>query len=695
MPKLDVAFQLSANADGMAAGVAKADRELAKVGASAKATSTEFRQAAKLTEELRTPTEKYAQTISRLDGFLQKGLVTQEVYGRAVAKAEAELSSATSSMDKMAASASRVERVVNGTSDAVRGIADATKSVSDAGIAVIKFGKDIAYTYVQWRLFNALKNPAGWKDFAVGALKSAAAARTFILAAKALGIGLALGGGAAGTAAGAVLGLTNPLIGASLLTLNLGRAFLGAKDRALEMAEAARTGATSIEELNNTLGTVQARQIDNLAFAMDELDASATRSDKAFSGLSDTFVAPFLGAFAAIRSGMAGMENGFASTIDGIASITGPIGQALAPFGTLIGTIAEGALKLVGVLGQVVGAVLKVGGIITQVVLSPVIVGFANFADTIRAGMNSAFSAVTSFFDGFDKRLERFRQFMSKVPVIGGAFAGGKPAAAAGGQPAAMESVAEGAKAVEMEMEAVSSAVASQERQLSSAIEKASEYGQVGFDAAVQYQEQLRSLERQLDAGILNETSFGDAADDARKKFEGQIEAIRDRNKALAAQADEDRKADQAQQQAMTRATDSFFKNTKAASEYGQAGVMAAHQYEVGLTDLNKQLEDGRINEETYGREAGKLGDQFGLQMEAISLQRTQMDALSGRSNEALKVGDIRSSEGISAYMALATGREDPAVAEYRKSNEKLSAIIQELRAQNVSPAVILGGAEG
>jgi hypothetical protein len=302
---------------------------------------------------------------------------------------------------------------------------------------------------------------------------------------------------------------------------------------------------------------------------------------------------------------------------------------------------------------------------------------------------------VTAFFDGFDKRLQQFRQFMSKVPVIGGAFAGGAQPQSASAGPAAMQDVAQGAAAVETEMEAVSAAVASQERQLSSAIEKASEYGQAGFDAAVQYQEELRSLERQLEAGILNETSFGDAADEARKKFEGQVEAIRARNKAVADQAAEDRKAEQSQQQAMTRATDAFFKSTKAADEFGQAGVIAAHQYEVGLTNLNKQLEDGRINEETYGREAGKLGEQFDLQMEAVSLQRKQMDALSGRSSEALKVGDIRSSEGMATFLSLASGREDPAIEEYRKSNEKLQRIIEELRSQNVSPAVILGGAEG
>ena len=79
----------------------------------------------------------------------------------------------------------------------------------------------------------------------------------------------------------------------------------------------------------------------------------------------------------------------------------------------------------------------------------------------------------------------------------------------------------------------------------------------------------------------------------------------------------------------------------------------------------------------------------------ASEFKREATRALGSRSMEALKVGDIRSSEGISAYMALATGREDPAVAEYRKSNETLLKLLREAEKQNNAPAVILGGAEG
>ena len=69
------------------------------------------------------------------------------------------------------------------------------------------------------------------------------------------------------------------------------------------------------------------------------------------------------------------------------------------------------------------------------------------------------------------------------------------------------------------------------------------------------------------------------------------------------------------------------------------------------------------------------------------------IQALGGKSNEALKANDLRSSEGMSQFIALATGREDPAIAEYRKQNEKLQQIVAELRALQQQPVDMLGAA--
>jgi hypothetical protein len=711
--KLDLAFQVTANADGMAAGVARADRELAKVGASSKATAAEFRQAAKITQELRTPTEKYADTIGKLDSMLQKGLLTQEVYGRAVSKADAELKAATSSADQMAKQAGIAERVINGLSNAIRGVGDATKSVADAGISVIAFGKDIAWTAIQWKIFSAIRNPAGLKDFAIGALKGAMTARTMILAAKALGVGLAVSGGAAGTTAAALLGLSNPMIGATLLAFNLGKSFLAAKDRALEMAAAITQGTVTLEQLNAELGQVQAQQVDNLAFSMEEATAAGERSGKAFSGLGDVFVTPFVGAFAAIQSGMAGLTNGISSVVEGITSVLSPIAETLAPVLTLIGTLVEFVLKLVGVFGQLLGAVLKVAGAAIRVFLSPFIVGWSNFVEMIRQGMGSVFSYISGFFDKLDGRIQKFYSFMSKVPLIGRAFASGpsSSSAAASGPAAAMEETASAAESADEEMKAAEDTMRRIQEQSNAASSAAVEFGQAGFDAAAQYQQELRALQSQFEAGMFNEAELAARAEEAKKKYDEQIDSIRERNKALAEQAEEDRKAEQDQQAAMTRQTDAFFAATKNAEQFGEAGKRAADQYMQGLMDLNEQLRDGRINEEQYNREADKLKGKFDSQTDAMKkaqeigedvakkqeeidkIQADKAAALGGKSNEALKANDIRSSEGMAQFIALATGREDPAIEENRKTNAKLEEIRKELAALQQQQVDILGAA--
>ena len=618
--KLDLAFQLTANADGMAAGVAKADRELSQVGASAKATSAEFRQAAKITAELRTPTEKYADTIGKLDKMMQKGLLSQDVYGRAVAKADAELQAATSTMDEMASKAGIAERVVNGLSGAIGGIGDATKSVADAGVSVIKFGKDIAWTYAEWKLFSALKNPASLKDFAISALKGAMAARTMILAAKALGVSLALGGGAAGTAAAAVLGLSNPLIGGALLALNLGKAFLNAKDRALEMAAGITAGTVSLEALNTEMGQLQAQQVDNLAFAMEEATAAGERSQSAFAGLADVFVTPFVGAFAAIQSGLAGFTDGISGVVEGVTSILSPIAQVFAPIATLVGTLVEGVLKLAGVLGETLGIVLKVAGAVVQTFLSPFIVGLTNVVEAIRGGMNAAFGYIGEQIDWASQKIKDFYAYMSKVPIIGRAFASGE-------QP--MAQAAAGA-------------------------------GQSSTDAGTATQDNLNAEMEMYKARLQNEQAIADA-----------------RKKAAVDQSDlemEMHKARLANEQAIA---DAKGKDAKDQMALDQEIYSARRANEQAIAEADFQRQE-------------KVAEK---QAEIDKFTAERMSSLGGKSNESLKATDVRSSEGMSQFIALATGREDPAIAEYRKQTQKLEELKAELRALGQQQVDILGAA--
>lgn len=80
-------------------------------------------------------------------------------------------------------------------------------------------------------------------------------------------------------------------------------------------------------------------------------------------------------------------------------------------------------------------------------------------------------------------------------------------------------------------------------------------------------------------------------------------------------------------------------------------------------------------------------------QKQIDELDAGRIRELGGKSNEALKANDVRSSEGMAQFIALATGREDPAIEEYRKQTRKLDELKAELRALQNQPVDILGGA--
>ena len=88
------------------------------------------------------------------------------------------------------------------------------------------------------------------------------------------------------------------------------------------------------------------------------------------------------------------------------------------------------------------------------------------------------------------------------------------------------------------------------------------------------------------------------------------------------------------------------------------------------------QQEAERIEKQRLDKISG-LNEQYAERSEEIEANR--LDALSRQNQEALQVNDLRSG-GISQFLALATGREDPAVAEARAQRKELEKIAAEIR---------------
>jgi hypothetical protein len=204
-----------------------------------------------------------------------------------------------------------------------------------------------------------------------------------------------------------------------------------------------------------------------------------------------------------------------------------------------------------------------------------------------------------------------------------------------------------------------------------------------------------------------------------RAKMERERQARADAaTKSSEKLAEEDAKADEAIQKAASGQAAAFQKLTESASDFGAAGEAAAQEYRDELIRLTSQLDAGMINETTFDQEADKLKDKFKAtadkvkedikDKEGATKSNESMDKAVGKasefkgenaallgtkSKEALQANDIRSSEGIGQFMALATGRDDPALVEYRKQTSTLMQLLAEQRAQRVENATILGRA--
>jgi hypothetical protein len=114
-------------------------------------------------------------------------------------------------------------------------------------------------------------------------------------------------------------------------------------------------------------------------------------------------------------------------------------------------------------------------------------------------------------------------------------------------------------------------------------------------------------------------------------------------------------------------------------------GVRQAQEYEKRLKEEQRQRVDDITRRE--------LEAQAQIEQRVADVEAQRLSGLQRRNNEPLRAADIRSSEGIGQFLALATGREDPAVAEARKQTNEIVGLRQDLRELQAQKAEIMGGA--
>jgi hypothetical protein len=280
---------------------------------------------------------------------------------------------------------------------------------------------------------------------------------------------------------------------------------------------------------------------------------------------------------------------------------------------------------------------------------------------------------------------------------------------------------------------------------LNQAIAESAQFGQAGFDAALQFQTALQKLQAQAEAGILNENAYQQEVDKATAAYRSQIDTIKE------AAAEEERKAEAARRSAEAaieadqKRADAVLERQRIDSEFGgdskraeaaknvlaieneiaraeaelrnarDAGDQdaanaaaariaqldqvaakerdiasgAAQQREEADRKAMQAVEERKRAEEQKAKQVAALEEQYAER--AADIEADRLDALSRRSNEALTGNDLRSSAGASQFLALASGREDPAVEEYRKQLRELQDIKREIARANAAPVEIAG----
>jgi hypothetical protein len=131
-----------------------------------------------------------------------------------------------------------------------------------------------------------------------------------------------------------------------------------------------------------------------------------------------------------------------------------------------------------------------------------------------------------------------------------------------------------------------------------------------------------------------------------------------------------------------------------AARKARDADAKAAREAAAADAKAKKDAEAAKKRQDDAAKKAepvqSKIDDK---QKDIADITAERAAALGGKSNEALKANDLRSGEGMAQFLALASGREDPAIAEYRKQTQKLDEIRGELRALQQEKVDILGAA--
>jgi hypothetical protein len=381
--------------------------------------------------------------------------------------------------------------------------------------------------------------------------------------------------------------------------------------------------------------------------ALEPLATVGRALSSAFDALSQTFSRSFdavnsvigsVGRFLQFEGSIAAVSRALSAVASTVAETLSPIFERLSEIGQRVGAILSAAFEQLGSffasfasstvtrIGEVISTLLEVTGISDTV---------AAVAERIGEVFGSAYDIVSGVVSTIGGLIERVLKFAEDWLGITATIA--EPVQATI-EVDAGDTIAD----LIAENKELGKVIDGITKSVSDAINESAQFGQAGFDAALQYQQSIDDLKEKLSAGLFNEETFRIEAEKAKVAFDAELKRIEE-DASLEVQITENAT------KTLAGIDEAISKAIEKATEFGEEGFSAALSIQNALTPLKEQFDRGIINEESVRQGVAKANAEYEKQLEAIKKTRDEqakaveddkkrIDSLLGVTNAAGKV---------------------------------------------------------
>jgi hypothetical protein len=326
--------------------------------------------------------------------------------------------------------------------------------------------------------------------------------------------------------AAALQGIEDPALRAALATETLGKAGL----TLLPGFNAIGESEEALRRFSATISEIDRDRIGSLGQAFDNVKTS-------LAGLGQSTLLPFAGI-------VDGVANLFADFIGTVTRLAQAIGLVLTPvldgLGFAFGVLSDGLAAVNGLFDYLTGSNQKTAAAVGELraeMEEPLEAGFAKEFEKTLQGINSGVSqaiddSVRFGAAGFDAALEYQNAIARlKEQLDAGLFneeTFRREAAKAGEAfKQELERIEQDNK-LEIQIEAdAQKTLAGLNEEINKAINGAQQFGQAGFDAALQFQTKIQELGQQFENGFINEETLRRGVAAANAEYDTQIDKLK------------------------------------------------------------------------------------------------------------------------------------------------------------------------